>query len=163
MRRIFVLLIATVLVALQSHSSFAGESKSPLPPVTAWNGSYVTSVPIEVPSFRGLEPQLSLSYDSSRGIRNIPSVGGWSGVGWSINGLSSITRVSGTPAPVGAVDKKKSGMGAPAYGAVGLPADSFELDGVELIPCGQIQTQANSPSCSVGGNDSITPWLRAED
>jgi RHS repeat-associated protein len=140
-----------ITVFTWSTTAQSAENKAPLPPVTAWNGSFRTSVPIEVPSFRGLEPKLSLSYDSARGIRNIPSVGGWSGVGWSLDGLSSIKRVSGNVAPAVGAAKKPSGMGAPAYGAAGLPPDSFALDGVELIPCSQVQTQANTPSCFVGG------------
>jgi hypothetical protein len=51
-------------------------AKGPQPNFTAWNGSYVDSIDIEVPGFRGLEPDLSLVYDSSRGISNFKNVGG---------------------------------------------------------------------------------------
>lgn len=142
----FVLLIQSI-----GQIALSAENKTPLPPVTAWNGSFQTSIPIAVPAFRGIEPKLSLSYDSSRGVRNIPSVGGWSGVGWSIDGPSSIKRISGTAVPAAGTDKKASGMGAPAYGAAGLPADSYALDGLELIPCAQIQAPTATPSCAVGG------------
>jgi hypothetical protein len=47
----------------------------PAQPLTAYNGSYTYNIPIEVPPFRGLEPQLSLSYDSSRGVRNGGAIG----------------------------------------------------------------------------------------
>jgi RHS repeat-associated protein len=135
---------------------FAGENKNPLPPVTAWNGSFQHDIPIQVPVFRGLEPNLSLSFDSATGIRNIQNAGGWTGVGWTVRGLSSIERISGTPVPAAGQPKLPSGMGAPTYGAAGysaagLPPDSYSLDGVELIPCAQIQNQTSTPSCSVGG------------
>jgi RHS repeat-associated protein len=141
-----ITLLAAAFAPLQAR-----ENKSPLPPLTAWNGSFTHSIPLNLPLFRGLEPKLSIGYDSSRNIRNIPSVGGWSGVGWSIEGLSSIWRVSGTPTPAAGQPKKTSGMGAPAYGAAGMPADSYALDGMELIPCAQIQTPSGTPSCAVGG------------
>jgi Salmonella virulence plasmid 65kDa B protein len=150
--RLTVWLFTIFVSTLSLHTAQAAESKPPLPPTTAWNGSFTTAIPIEVPSFRGLEPQLSLSYDSNRGIRNIPTVGGWSGVGWSIDGLSSITRISGSTA----VGTKASGQGAPAYGAAGLPADGFSMDGVELMPCTGLAAavQTGTPSCAVGGTSA---------
>ena len=97
------------------------QSKSPQPPMFAWNGSYSDKIPIDVPSFRGLTPNISLTYDSSRGIRNIPSSGGILGVGWSMGGLSTIERISGSFAPVAGQDIKTGGRGVPAYGAAGMP------------------------------------------
>ena len=88
---------------------------------------------------------------SARNQRNIPSAGGWLGISWSLDGLSAIDRISGSPVPVAGQDKAPSGMGTPAYGAASLPADSFALDGGELIPCAQIQNQTSTPSCFVGG------------
>jgi len=79
--------------AQQIAPPIAPQSKGPQPPVTAWNGSFTQSIQIEVPAFRGLEPGLSLSYDSSRGLRNIPSAGGLLGVGWSLDGLSVIEKI----------------------------------------------------------------------
>ena len=124
-------------------------SKGPQVPFTAWNGSYRQSIPIEVPVFRGLEPKLALSYDSARGIRNSQSAGSVLGVGWQIDGLSVIERISGTDAPLAGTDKKASGRGVPAYGAAGFAPDSFSLDGEELVPCAQIQAPALTPSCAV--------------
>jgi RHS repeat-associated protein len=120
----------------------------PKQPVTAYNGSYTYSIPIEVPAFRGLEPKLALSYDSARGIRNIAATGGWLGVGWKLEGLSAIERVSGSPAGTG--EKKTGGRGSPAYGAAGLPADNFSLDGAELLACAQFQNAESTPSCKTG-------------
>ncbi len=147
-----------ILLALFTASSGFGqeisapqapESKGPQPPVTAWNGSFRHSIAIEVPAFRGLEPRLALSYDSARGIRNIPSAGGILGIGWSLDGVSVIERVSGSKAPAGGQNKESGGRGAPAYDAAGLPPDSFSLDGDELIPCAQVAGTASTPSCYV--------------
>jgi hypothetical protein len=148
--RFFLTIVIAVFIASPS-SLRAGDTKQPLQPVTAWNGSFTQAIPIVVPKFRGLEPRLSLQYDSSRGIRNIASVGGWTGVGWTIGGLSAIERVSGSPVPAVGQPKQPSGMGAPAWGAAGLPPDSFALDGTVLIPCAEVQNQTTTPSCSVGG------------
>ena len=78
--------------------------------VDPFSGTFSTSIPIEVPSFRGLEPRLSLNYSSSG--RN-----GFVGVGWTLGGISYIERVS-------------PGKGAPRYDS----SDTFMLDGVELVP-----------------------------
>jgi RHS repeat-associated protein len=147
----FVATLGLVVFMTWSSSLWAGESKQPLPPVNAWNGSFTQNIPIVVPKFRGLEPKLSLQYDSSRGIRNIASVGGWTGIGWTIGGLSAIERVSGSPIPAAGQPKLPSGMGAPAWGAPGLPPDSFMLDGAILIPCAEVQNQSSTPSCASGG------------
>ena len=149
-------ILALVFLSLMTASTLAQEAEAPQSlrpqePLIAWNGSYRQSIPIDVPSFRGLEPRLSLSYDSARNVRNIPSAGGWLGVGWSLDGLSVIERISGSPVPAAGLDKLPGGQGAPAFGAAGLPPDSFALDGAELVPCVELQDQASSPSCSVGG------------
>lgn len=98
----------------------------PLDPgkVDAFYGAYTENVPIEIPAFRGLEPKLSLNYNSSG--RN-----GYLGMGWSLSGISVIERAS-------------PGRGAPRYGAAN---DIWLLDGQELIPCA---TGSLSPSCVVG-------------
>ncbi len=141
--------MSLVLYALQALTSAVAQQAPQIiskaqPPLTAWNGSYRKFIPIEVPAFRGLEPRLSLSYDSSRGVRNISSAGGLLGLGWQLDGLSAIDRISGSAAPAAGTDKMASGHGVPAYGA----DDSFALDGEELIPCAQIQTPDSSPSCA---------------
>jgi RHS repeat-associated protein len=141
--------VAVVLTALLSLTSASAQQAPQVyskgqPPLTAWNGSYRKVIPIEVPAFRGLEPRLSLSYDSARGVRNISSSGGLLGIGWQLDGLSVIERISGNAAPAAGTDKMASGHGVPAYGA----NDSFELDGEELISCSQIQTPGSTPSCA---------------
>ena len=53
--------------------------------VDPYFGSFGTTVPISVPGFRGLEPDIQLAYNS--GARNGPM-----GVGWSFGGFSRIDR-----------------------------------------------------------------------
>ncbi|MGH6933315.1 MAG: SpvB/TcaC N-terminal domain-containing protein [Dongiaceae bacterium] len=88
------------------------------------NGALNQSVDIEVPPFRGLEPNISLSYDSGRD-------NGFVGVGWRLGGLSVIERSSPR-------------FGTPRYDAT----DIFYLDGDELKACVAGMT---SPSCTTGG------------
>ncbi len=156
LRKFFSLLFAFAMLTASSafgqeiSAPQAPESKGPQPPVTAWNGSFRYAIPIEVPAFRGLEPRLALSYDSARGIRNIPSAGGILGIGWSLDGVSVIERVSGSKVPAGGQNKETGGRGVPAYGALGPSiSDSFSLDGDELIPCSQVAGPASTPTCSV--------------
>lgn len=136
------------------------ESKGPQPPLSAWNGSYSYSIPIEVPAFRGLEPDLALNYDSARGLRNMPSAGGLLGLGWAIDGLPVVERVSGSLDPtrnasgVPTVNKASGGRGLPAYGTASLPSDNFMVDGSELIACTDLKDPTQSPSCTQATNDS---------
>ena len=75
------------------------------------SGAFATSVPIVVPAFHGLEPNLQLSYSSTSG-------NGPFGVGWSLQGLQYITRES-------------MFRGAASYSA----SDRFQLNGEDLVPC----------------------------
>ena len=74
-------------------------------------GAFSTSIPIEVPEFRDLEPDLSLSYDSG-------TVNGFTGIGWTLSGQSFVERAA-------------PGRGVPRYDA----NDMFLLDGQELVGC----------------------------
>jgi hypothetical protein len=100
----------------------------PKSPVGSSTGEFRTSVDIEVPAFHGIEPHLSLAYGSSGGTEFL-------GVGWQIQGLSTIERTS-------------SHSGAPVFDAT----DVYKLDDSELVPCGS-GGMAASPSClpSTGG------------
>lgn len=110
------------------------------------DGSFTMSVPITVPAFHGIQPGLSLSYSSHGGA-------GWVGVGWSVQGLSVISR-------------RSAGRGLPLWDGTeifGLPlgdgTDIFTLDGQPLMPCaGGTATVAASPSCAraVGGMTAFT-------
>src|SRR5947209_4345281 len=129
------------------------DSVGPKQPITAYNGSYTYSIPIEVPAFRGIEPKLKLSYDSARGIRNAPSAGTWLGIGWKLDGVSAIERVSGsTQANI------SGGRGSPTYNETDgtLAADNFMLDGDELIACSRVPG-SGSPSCAVPSG-ALTPY-----
>lgn len=99
------------------------------------SGSYRTSLPIVLPPFHGIEPKLSLSYDSSAGR-------GFAGFGWRLNGF-------------GIIERRSKGRGTPNYD----DNDIYLLDGEELIECSKQTAIANdgtllSPSCRVGGTHS---------
>lgn len=90
-------------------------------------GSFSDTLPITVPAFRALAPNLALHYDSSVG-------NGWAGVGWNLAGVSRIERGN---------DRK----GTPRYDA----GDGFYLDGEPLVACAPGSV---SPSCTTGGTHS---------
>lgn len=96
------------------------------------DGSFATAVSISVPAFHGLEPRLSLRYSSD-------AVDGWVGTGWSLAGLSAISRTS-------------EDRGVPRWDA----SDRFSLDGAELLPCPPAGADpgATSPSC----RDALPGW-----
>jgi RHS repeat-associated protein len=87
-------------------------------------GAFTYSIPLEVPAGRnGMEPSLSLSYSS--GTRN-----GLLGAGWSLSGLSRITRCSKTLATEGVVDGVDYDNFVTADNA---SVDRFCLDGQKLV------------------------------
>jgi Salmonella virulence plasmid 65kDa B protein len=112
--------LATILIA--SWTSWLQPLRADS--VSGFSGSFSQAIAIEVPPFRGLEPQLALSYSSQGG-------GGFAGVGWGLAGFSVVQRMS-------------PGFGAPRYDTT----DIFVLNGQELIPC----PAGNSPSCTSGGS-----------
>ena len=92
MRKTLLAVITLVAIAGWAGSSGAQEapdggsgSVKPFQRTTDSNGSFTDSIAIAVPAFHGLEPQLALTYDSSRG-------NGFVGVGWKVDGLSVIER-----------------------------------------------------------------------
>lgn len=95
-------------------------------PVDLYHGSFGDSFSVEVPKFRGLEPELELSYNSSGGNGDV-------GVGWSLSSFGTVERMNG--------------RGAPKYDST----DGFTLNGQELVPCA---AGSSSPSCSAGGTHS---------
>jgi RHS repeat-associated protein len=88
------------------------------------NGSYQTSISVEVPAFHEIAPVIRLVYDSNAG-------NGPLGLGWSLVASSQITRTSRL-------------QGVPHYDAT----DQLWLDGMELLPCAGAP---QSVSCSTGG------------
>ena len=95
------------------------------------NGSYTQSYTFKIPSFRGLEPKLTLVYDSNKAIRPKGATSGMLGRGWRFDGLSEIIRASRTD-------------GAPRFDTT----DVYNLDGGEMAPCG---TGVTGASCTAGG------------
>lgn len=98
-------------------------------------GGYQDSVSIAVPPYHGIEPKLSLRYTSS-------GSNGYVGVGWSLDGFSTIERSS-------------SGKGTPSYS----DSDIYVLDGQELVAC---PPGTASPGCAAGGTHAtkIESYLR---
>jgi RHS repeat-associated protein len=89
-------------------------------------GSFATQIPIDLPRYYGIEPNLNLSYSSQSG-------NGWVGVGWALTGQSEIRRAG-------------AGFGAPRW----TNDDGFYLDGSQLIDCTNAaagSSLAASPSC----------------
>ncbi|MEP3035932.1 MAG: SpvB/TcaC N-terminal domain-containing protein, partial [Pseudoruegeria sp.] len=80
-------------------------------------GAFTYKIGFTVPSFRGLEPNIGLSYSSaSLGLLKDQNI---VATGWKLSGLSSIERVS-------------EFGGVPWYED---DADVFKLDGMELLAC----------------------------
>ncbi|TYR37429.1 endonuclease [Sphingobacterium phlebotomi] len=87
-------------------------------------GAKMYSVPIEIsPGRQGFQPQLSVTYNSLGG-------NGTLGMGWSIGGLSSITR-----------SMRSKYYDNQAYGVNLSKADAFVLDGTRLIKLSETSTQ----------------------
>jgi hypothetical protein len=99
------------------------------------DGQFTYSIPIKVPAGRaGMQPTLSLEYASNGGD-------GLLGMGWSLSGLSSITRCGWSLAVDGRVD-----------GVDFDETDRFCLDGSKLVavsgPYGAHGTETASPRSS---------------
>jgi hypothetical protein len=93
-------------------------------PAQPFAGAGQHRVPLTVPAWRGLEPALAIAYASN-------GKAGWLGVGMTLEGVSTIERVS-------------AAQGAPTYGA----SDTYLLDGEPMIAC---VAGSPSPSCLTGG------------
>lgn len=107
------------------------------PPPASFNGSYTTSVPIEVPPFHGIEPNLKLIYDSTQGQKAGGLYAGLAGIGWRLTGFPDIVRATRTKG----VARLQDGV------------DTFMLDGQELIACDRLTValRENTASCAAGG------------
>jgi hypothetical protein len=104
--------------------------KAPVPEIGG-NGFLSQKIAIDVPSFRGLEPKISLNYSSARKTRLGGLYQGWLGYAWGLDGFDVIERA--TP-----------GYGYPAFDA----NDVYLLNGEELVKC---TTGMVAASCSAGG------------
>jgi FG-GAP-like repeat/Salmonella virulence plasmid 65kDa B protein len=122
--------ILFTLLAIASPALADVESLDAVPPeVTGmpaqpFVGAGQHRVALQVPSWHELAPALAISYSSS-------AKNGWVGVGMTLDGLSTIERVS-------------AALGVPTY----TSADTYLLDGEPMIACAAGST---SPSCVMGG------------
>ncbi|ATB37102.1 hypothetical protein CYFUS_002523 [Cystobacter fuscus] len=113
-----------LLAGLVGGPVLADAPPNPSASVDTYYGAFSSAAPISVPAFHGLEPSLRLVYSSAGGS-------GAAGVGWGLEGFSTIGRASST-------------KGTPAYNG----GDLFLLDGQDLVPC---PAGSSSPSCTTGG------------
>jgi len=94
-------------------------------------GAFKQSIKLDVPAFHGLEPSISLDYQSGLPLQYSGSGSGWLGVGWRLRGI-----------PV--IERGVHGGGTPEFDT----NDVYLLSGDELIAC---TAGIVSPSCSAGG------------
>ena len=129
-RRRALCVVATALAATLTPPSTAVAANgtlAPAPPAAALDLPAMSTraqphvgVAIAVPAFHGLEPRLSITYDGG-------SADGWLGVGWTLSGLSAITRV-GQHGGLARLDDH----------------DTLRYDGVDLVPC---PSAPGAPGC----------------
>jgi hypothetical protein len=129
LRTSFTLALAVVTTTAIARAQNV-ESLDAIPPAVTgvpaqpFAGAGQHRVPLTVPAWRGLEPALAITYASN-------AKAGWLGVGMTLEGVSTIERVS-------------ANLGAPTYGA----SDTYLLDGEPMIAC---VAGSPSPSCLTGG------------
>lgn len=132
-------LLCVLLAGIASGPVMAQDAKrgddAPREEVEPFYGDASQSLAIQVPGFRGIEPNLSLRYRSSRRDDLL-------GVGWTLGGIATIEAASPR-------------RGTPNYNS----NDIFVLDGQELVPC---EAGMVSPSCATGGTHAtkIESYLR---
>jgi hypothetical protein len=113
-RHAFGSLLLSIILALPA--AWAGPMDLGGQFAVSQNGAATYNIPIQAaPGIAGMEPRLALSYSSQTG-------NGLLGMGWSLSGLSAITRCGQTVAQ----DGSKGGV---SYGA----NDRFCLDGQRLV------------------------------
>jgi len=119
------------IAALLMASGLKAASVMTLPSSFAvdYTGAATLNIPIDVPPGRaGMKPNLSLSYSSSNG-------NGYVGVGWTLSGISAITRCPQTIAT--------NGMAAPVTLTL---SDKFCFQGNPLVPVQQQSAAGQQPS-----------------
>jgi hypothetical protein len=94
-------------------------------------GAFTQKIEIAVPAFHGIEPSISLEYESGLPLTYSGDGNGWLGVGWRLRGI-----------PV--IERGVRGGGAPRFDA----NDVYFLSGEEMIACVAGMT---NPSCASGG------------
>jgi hypothetical protein len=132
----FVPTASEVPAPLELQDSPGGLDLSP-----SADGAFSESLPVRVPTFHGIEPHISLDYDSAAG-------NGEMGVGWRLAGGSRIVRIG-------------SGGALARYDG----SDGYAVDGEELVPCtapcltgGTHETRRQSFERFVFDQQSWTRW-----
>lgn len=130
--------LAAAAATASETSEDARTNTNPTPPQirlpdVASTGGLVYDVAIDVPSFRGLEPKLSLNYNSSRKTKISGLYQGWLGYGWGLEGISVIERV-------------RPRLGVPSF----TTNDTFALNGQALLRCSESTGSAAGASCLAG-------------
>ncbi|UFH58581.1 RHS repeat-associated core domain-containing protein [Sulfurovum mangrovi] len=110
-----IILFFILLCSIQVNATIVGTTKGEFS-VDRGTANYELKIDVP-PGIAGMEPKLSLNYSSSSG-------NGYMGVGWSIGGLSAITRCAQTKAVDGPNRK---------FGVKYNSDDRFCLDGQRLI------------------------------
>lgn len=120
-------------------------NETPIPvgvklPDVSNTGGLSYDYPIDVPAFRGLEPKLSLNYNSSRKTKVGGTYQGWLGYGWSLEGVPVIERM-------------RPKMGIPSFQDSKIEAerDIYALNGQPLFKCSDSRV-SDGASCLAGGN-----------
>jgi Salmonella virulence plasmid 65kDa B protein/FG-GAP-like repeat len=120
-----VCLSLTMLVATDSRlgAQDAGAAAS-----TATTSGGQTELAVVIPAFHGLEPRLQLQYDAG-------GSNGWLGSGWSLSGLSQVTRVGPHKGMPSANDRR------------------YLLDGMDVISCAKAVISA--PGCQHPSSSAV--------
>src|SRR5262249_25612708 len=100
LRRHGVLAAFAISLCLASAAHADANDPSSRSAVGGSAGAHVTTIPINVPPFHGIEPRLALSYSSQ-------AKNGQVGVGWVLDGIGFIERAS-------------PGRGSPRYDATDI-------------------------------------------
>jgi RHS repeat-associated protein len=105
----------TTATTLTGTSTEVGTTQGQL--TVSLNGAANYSVPISVPpGINGVQPQISLDYNSQQGLK------GSAALGWDIGGISTITRIPSTKVHDGVIDPVDNDR-----------LDRFALDGQRLM------------------------------
>ncbi|MFH1018127.1 MAG: FG-GAP-like repeat-containing protein [Pseudomonadota bacterium] len=131
----WILQITWICSIFLCGSAFAQQEKAAQPQglVEEHHGSFSKTIPIDVPGYHGIEPNLSLSYNSSAG-------NGFAGVGWSLSGFSFI-------------EHRGANKFASPFAGMG---DTYLLDGNELLPC------TVTSECSLPAGTNLTGYFHTK-
>jgi RHS repeat-associated protein len=136
-------LAAAGVADVRDGSTAASSIPSSSAPKFGADGALRYSYDFDVPEFHGLEPSISLNYDSGRKTKLGAGYQGWLGYGWGFDGFDVIERQR----PRGGV----AAFDGPNLADYFDGNDVYVLNGSEMVPC---VANSPSPSCQTGGNFS---------